>query len=131
MKAIFIITSLFFMTYSPIVLQAHEISQNEIKNKNTFHAWWEEKDQDCIIRFLPQTSSQKESFQIDNGIPIIKDQFLEVYVEEKYRGPFISKAYIYHLTYKDENSKVSTSKIIFVNKKSSNAFEDALEKFGI
>tara|TARA_B100000965_G_scaffold1256_1_gene998 strand:- start:850 stop:1245 length:396 start_codon:yes stop_codon:yes gene_type:complete len=131
MKTIFIITSLFFMTYPPIVLQAHEISQSEIKNKNIFHAWWEEKDKDCIIRFLPQTSSQEASFQIDEGIPIIKDQFLEVYKEEKYRGAFVSKAYIYHLTYKDENSKVSTSKIIFVNKKSSNAFEEALENFGI
>ena len=131
MKTIFIITSLFFMTYSPIVLQAHEVSQNEIKNKSTFHAWWEEKDRDCMIRFLPETSSREASFQIDEGIPIIKDQFLEVYKEEKYRGAFVSKAYIYHLTYKDENSKVSTSKIIFINQKSSNAFEDALENFGI
>ena len=131
MQTIFIITSLFFVSFSPTLLQAHEISRSEIKNKNIFYAWWEEKDKDCIIRFLPQTSSQEASFQIDEGTPIVKDQFLEVYKEEKYRGAFVSKAYIYHLTYKDENSKVSTSKIIFVNNKSRKAFEDALENFGI
>ena len=131
MKSIFIITSLLFISYSPTLVQAHEIVSSDINNKNSFHAWWEEKNQDCIIRFLPQTSSQAASFQIDDGIPIVKDQFLEVYKEEKYRGAFISKAYIYHLTYKDENSKVSTSKIIFINNKRSRAFEDALANFGI
>ena len=131
MKNFLIITSLFLFSYSPAHLQAHGSFQSELKDKNTFHAWWEEKDQDCIIRFLPATSSQEASFQIDEGIPIVKDQFLEVYKEERYRGAFVSKAYIYHLTYKDENSKVSTSKIIFINQKSSNAFEDALENFGI
>ena len=65
------------------------------------------------------------------SISLTKNQIIEIYKESKYRGAFRSKAYIYHLTYKDENSKVSTSKIIFIDKNISNKFEKALEKFGI
>ena len=127
-----LITSLVFLTDVPSnIVLAHSTPHSEISNKTIFHAWWDEEDEDCIIRFLPKTSSAEASFQVNDGIPISKDQILEIYKEKKYRGAFRSKAYIYHLTYKDENSKVSTSKIIFVNQKSSNAFEDALEKFGI
>ena len=119
------------MISSPNIIDAHVVTQSEMNSKTTFHAWWEEKNKDCIVRFLPKTSTQEASFQIDDGIPIIKDQFLEVYKEEEYRGVFLSKAYVYHLTYKDENSKVSTSKIIFINNKTSKEFEDALYNFGI
>ena len=127
-----LITSLVFLTAVPSnIVLAHSIPHTEISNKTIFHAWWDEEDEDCIIRFLPKTSSKEASFQVNDGIPITKNQILEIYKERKYRGAFRSKAYIYHLTYKDENSKVSTSKIIFINKNISNKFEKALEKFGI
>ena len=38
--------------------------------------------------------------------------------------------YIFNIVYKDENSKVSTGKIIFSNKRASNKFEKALVDFG-
>ena len=127
-----LITSLFFLTsvQSNIVL-AHATPHSEISNKTIFYAWWDEEDEDCIIRFLPKTSSKEASFQVNDGIPISKNQILEIYKEKTYRGAFLPKAHIYHLTYKDENSKVSTSKIIFINKNTSIKFEKALENFGI
>ena len=127
-----LINSLIFLSSIPSnTVLAHEKPHAEIINATIFHAWWEDEDKNCIIRFLPKTSSKEKSFQIDDGIPIFKDQILEIYKEKKYRGAFRSKAYIYHMTYKDENSKVSTSKIIFINKHTSNKFEKALENFGI
>ena len=127
-----LITSLVFITSVPSdIVLAHSTHHGEITNKTIFHAWWDEEDEDCIIRFLPKTSSTEASFQVNDGIPISKDQILEIYKENKYRGAFRSKAYIYHLTYKDEKSKVSTSKIIFIDKNTSIKFEKALEKFGI
>ena len=127
-----LITSLVFLTSVPSgIVLAHSTHHSEISNKTIFHAWWDEEDEDCIIRFLPKTSSTEASFQVNDGIPISKDQILEIYKEKKYRGAFRSKAYIYHLTYKDEQSKVSTSKIIFIDKNTSIKFEKALEKFGI
>ena len=127
-----LITSLVFLTAVPSnIVLAHSTPHTKISNKTIFHAWWDEEDEDCIIRFLPKTSSKEASFQVNDGIPITKNQILEIYKERKYRGAFRSKSYIYHLTYKDENSKVSTSKIIFIDKNISNKFEKALEKFGI
>ena len=127
-----LITSLVFITSVPSdIVLAHSTHHGEISKKTIFHAWWDEEDQDCIIRFLHKTSTKEASLQVDNGIPISKDQILEIYKEKKYRGGFRSKAYIYHLTYKDEKSKVSTSKIIFIDKNTSIKFEKALEKFGI
>ena len=127
-----LITSLIFLTSVPSNnVFAHSIPHEEIGNNTIFHAWWDVEEEDCIIRFLPKTSQKEASFQVDDGIPISKDQILEIYKEKKYRGAFRSKAYIYHLTYKDENSKVSTSKIIFINKNTSIKFEKALEQFGI
>ena len=127
-----LITSLVFITSVPSdIVLAHSTHHGEITNKTIFHAWWDEEDEDCIKRFLPKTSSKEASFQVNDGIPITKNQIIEIYKERKYRGTFWSKAYIYHLTYKDENSKVSTSKIIFIDKNTSIKFEKALEKFGI
>ena len=127
-----LITSLVFITSVPSdIVLAHSTHHGEITNKTIFHAWWDEEDEDCIIRFLPKTSSKEASFQVNDGIPITKNQILEIYKETKYRGAFRSKAYIYHMTYKDDNSKVSTSKIIFIDKNISYKFEKALEKFGI
>ena len=127
-----LITSLVFITSVPSnIVLAHSTYHRELSNKTIFHAWWDEENEDCIIRFLPKTSMKKASFQVNDGIPISKDQILEIYKERKYRGAFRSNAYIYHLTYKDENSKVSTSKIIFIDKNTSIKFENALEEFGI
>ena len=127
-----LISSLVFITSVPSnIVLAHSTHYSEISNKTIFHAWWDEEDEDCIIRFLPETSSTEASFQVNDGIPIYKDQILEIYKEKKYRGLFHPKSYIYHLTYKDENSKVSNSKIIFINKDISIEFEKALENFGI
>ena len=127
-----LITSLVFITSVPSdIVLAHSTHHSEMTNNTIFHAWWDEEDEDCIIRFLPKTSSKEASFQVNDGIPITKNQILEIYKETKYRGVFRSKAYIYHMTYKDDNSKVSTSKIIFIDKNISYKFEKALEKFGI
>ena len=127
-----LITSLVFITSVPSdIVLAHSTHHGEITNKTIFHAWWDEEDEDCIIRFLPKTSSKEASFQVNDGIPISKNQILEIYKETKYRGAFRSKLHIYHLIYKDENSKDSTSKIIFINKNTTIKFEKALEKFGI
>tara|TARA_B100000214_G_scaffold363626_1_gene329336 strand:- start:389 stop:784 length:396 start_codon:yes stop_codon:yes gene_type:complete len=127
-----LITSLVFLTSVPTnIVLAHSTLHREVNKKTTFHAWWDEEDVDCIIRFLPKTSTKEASFQVNDGIPISKDQILEIYKEKKYRGTFRSKAYIYHLTYKDENSKVSTSKIIFIDKNTTIKFEKALEELGI
>ena len=127
-----LITSLVFITSVPSdIVLAHSTHHSEMTNNTIFHAWWDEEDEDCIIRFLPKTSSKEASFQVNDGIPITKNQILEIYKETKYRGAFRSKAYIYHMTYKDDNSKVSTSKIIFIDKNISYKFEKALEKFGI
>ena len=125
-----ILLSIFFISMTANVI-SHELHQAVQSEQVIFHAWWEEKGTDCIIRFLPKDSLDPVAFQIDNGIPITKDDFLEVYREEKYTGLFSNKSYIYHLTYKDDNAKVSTSKIIFINKKASQSFQYALQKFGI
>ena len=102
----FLITSLVFITLVPSnIVLAHSTHHREISNKTIFHAWWDEEDEDCIIRFLPNTSTKEASFQVNDGIPISKDQILEIYKEKQHRGAFRSKAYIYHLTYKDENSR--------------------------
>ena len=88
-----LITSLVFFTAVPSnIVLAHSTPHSEISNKTIFHAWWDEEDEDCIIRFLPKTSSTEASFQVNDGIPISKDQILEIYKEKKYRGAFRSKA---------------------------------------
>ena len=115
----------------PTYTKAHENHFEEISDVITFEAWWEESNNNCTIKFLLPKNLESGSFQVDDGIPIVKSQFLEVFREVVNRGSFQSKKYIYHLTYKDENSKVSTSKVIFINQEASRRFQKALENFGI
>ena len=65
-----------------------------------------------------------------NGRFINKKQVLEIYREVNKGSIFSSSSYIFNIVYKDENSKVSTGKIIFSNKRASKKFEKALVEFG-
>ena len=65
-----------------------------------------------------------------NGRFINKNQVLEIYREVNKGSIFSSSSYIFNIVYKDENSKVSTGKIIFSNKSASKKFEKALVDFG-
>ena len=61
---------------------------------------------------------------------IRKNQVLEIYKEVDKGSIFSKSSYIFNIVYKDENSKVSTGKIIFSNKIKSRKFEKALIDFG-
>ncbi len=103
---------------------AKEDGQTEV-----FNVWWNKKKNNAKIIFNMKTKSSPATMQVDDGLPIFKEQVLEVYREviaKRFRSE-----YIYHLTYKDENSKVSEVKIIFINKDASRRFQIALEDFGV
>ena len=71
-----------------------------------------------------------KTIQVGNGRFINKNQVLEIYREVNKGSIFSSSSYIFNIVYKDENSKVSTGKIIFSNKRASKKFEKALVDFG-
>ena len=124
--ALLVSSNLFFLE--------HLISQEIVEDKNliekvSFDIWWEDKYNDSFITLRTYPEDIK-TIQVGNGRFINKNQVLEIYREVNKGFIFSSSYYIFNIVYKDENSKVSTGKIIFSNKRASNKFEKALVDFG-
>ena len=131
MKKVFIIT---FLLVSNICIFDPLKSEEILEDKNliekvSFDIWWEEKYNDSIINLRTYPEGIK-TIQVGNGRFINKNQVLEIYREVNKGFIFSPSLYVFNIVYKDENSKVSTGKIIFSNKKSSRNFEKALVDFG-
>ena len=110
------------------------ISQEILEDKNliekvSFDIWWEDKYNDSVITLRTYPEDIK-TIQLGNGRFINKKQVLEIYRKVNKGSIFSSSSYIFNIVYKDENSKVSTGKIIFSNKRTSRKFEKALVDFG-
>ena len=131
MKKFLIITLLLvsnICTFAP--LKSEEIVEDiNLIEKVSFDIWWEEKYNDSIINLRTYPEGIK-TLQVGNGRFINKNQVLEIYREVNKGSIFSSSSYIFNIVYKDENSKVSTGKIIFSNKRASKKFEKALVDFG-
>ena len=131
MKKVLIIT---LLLVSNIFIFAPLKSEEIVEDKNliekvSFDIWWEEKYNDSIINLRTYPEGIK-TIQVGNGRSINKNQVLEIYREVNKGSIFSSSLYVFNIVYKDENSKVSTGKIIFSNKKASRNFEKALVDFG-
>ena len=131
MKKILIITLLLVSNiciFDP--LKSEEILEDKnLIEKVSFDIWWEEKYNDSIINLRTYPEGIK-TIQVGNGRFINKNQVLEIYREVNKDSIFSPSFYVFNIVYKDENSKVSTGKIIFSNKKASRNFEKALIDFG-
>ena len=80
MKKLVLISSIgFLLTFNPTFVNAHQSHYEETNNKYTFHAWWEEKGENCTILFDLENEDNSPTLQVDKGIPITKDQILEVF----------------------------------------------------
>ena len=111
-------------------LKSEEIFEDKnLIEKVSFDIWWEEKYNDSIINLRTYPEGIK-TIQVGNGRFINKNQVLEIYREVNKGSIFSPSFYVFNIVYKDENSKVSTGKIIFSNKKASRNFEKALVDFG-
>ena len=131
MKKVLIIT-LFLVSNICIFdpLKSGEILEDKnLIEKVSFDIWWEEKYNDSVINLRTYPEGIK-TIQVGNGRFINKNQVLEIYREVNKDSIFSPSFYIFNIVYKDENSKVSTGKIIFSNKKASRNFEKALVDFG-
>jgi len=131
MKKVLIITLLLVSNiciFDP--LKSEEILEDKnLIEKVSFDIWWEEKYNDSIINLRTYPEGIK-TIQVGNGRFINKNQVLEIYREVNKGSIFSPSLYVFNIVYKDENSKVSTGKIIFSNKKVSRNFEKALVDFG-
>tara|TARA_B100000989_G_C19370514_1_gene397167 strand:+ start:332 stop:730 length:399 start_codon:yes stop_codon:yes gene_type:complete len=111
-------------------LKSDEIFEDKnLIEKVSFDIWWKEKYNDSIINLRTYPEGIK-TIQVGNGRFINKNQVLEIYKEVNKGSIFFSSLYVFNIVYKDENSKVSTGKIIFSNKRASRNFEKALVDFG-
>ena len=111
-------------------LKSDEIFEDKnLIEKVSFDIWWKEKYNDSIINLRTYPEGIK-TIQVGNGRFINKNQVLEIYKEVNKSSIFFSSLYVFNIVYKDENSKVSTGKIIFSNKRASRNFEKALVDFG-
>ncbi len=120
--------------FSNLFIFAPVIPKEIVEDKNliekvSFDIWWEDKYNDSIITLRTYPEDIK-TIQVGNGRFINKNQILEIYKEVNKGSIFSASSYIFNIVYKDENSKVSTGKIIFSNKRVSNKFEKALIDFG-
>ena len=108
-------------------LKSEEIFEDKnLIEKVSFDIWCEEKYNDSIINLRTYPEGIK-TIQVGNGRFINKNQVLEIYREVNKGSIFSSSLYVFNIVYKDENSKVSTGKIIFSNKKASRNFEKAFD----
>ena len=110
------------------------ISKEIVEDKNliekvSFDIWWEDKYNDSVITLRTYPEDIK-TIQVGNGRFINKNQVLEIYREVNKGSLFSSSSYVFNIVYKDENSKVSTGRIIFSSKRASRKFEKALVDFG-
>ena len=131
MKKNLIIT---FLLSLNILTSQNLISKENFEDPNliekvSFNIWWEDKYNDSVI-ILRSYPENIKTIQVGNGSSINKDQVLEIYREVIKGSVFSSSTYIFNIVYKDENSKVSTGKIIFASKKASKKFQKALIEFG-
>ena len=131
MKKYLIVT---FLLASNIFFFQPLISKEIVEDKNliqkvSFEIWWEDKYNDSVITLRTYPEDIK-TIQVGNGRSINKNQVLEIYREVNKGSIFSSSSYVFNFVYKDENSKVSTGKIIFSNKRASRKFEKALVDFG-
>ena len=111
-------------------LKSEEILEDKnLIEKVSFDIWWEDKYNESVITLRTYPEDIK-TIQVGNGRFINKNQVLEIYREVNKGSIFSSSSYIFNIVYKDENSKVSTGKIIFSNKRASKKFEKALVDFG-
>ena len=131
MKKVLIITLLLVSNICIFdFLKSEEIVEDKnLIEKVSFNIWWEEKYNDSIINLRTYPEGIK-TIQVGNGRSINKNQVLEIYREVNKGSIFSPSLYVFNIVYKDENSKVSTGKIIFSNKKASRNFENALIDFG-
>ena len=123
-----------FLLASNIFIFAPLKSEEIVEDKNliekvSFDIWWEKKYNDSIINLRTYPEGIK-TIQVGNGRFIYKNQVLEIYREVNKGSIFSPSLFVFNIVYKDENSKVSTGKIIFSNKKASRNFEKALVDFG-
>tara|TARA_B100000242_G_scaffold265560_1_gene213776 strand:- start:447 stop:845 length:399 start_codon:yes stop_codon:yes gene_type:complete len=123
---LYLLSSLVF--FQPLISKQTQEDKNLVE-KVSFEIWWEDKYNDSTITFRTYPENIK-TIQVGNGRFINKNQVLEIYKERNKGSVFSSSSYIFKIIYKDENSKVSTGKIIFSNKRASRKFEKALIKFG-
>ena len=105
------------------------VEDKNLIEKVSFDIWWEDKYNKSSITFRTYPEDIK-TIQVGSGRFINKSQVLEIYREVNKGSIFSSSYYIFNIVYKDENSKVSTGKIIFSNKIKSRKFEKALIDFG-
>ena len=105
------------------------IEDKNLIEKVSFDIWWEDKYNESIIKLRTYPEGIK-TIQVGNGRSINKNQVLEIYREIDKGSFFTKNLYVFNIVYKDENSKVSTGKIIFSNKRVSRDFEKALVDFG-
>ena len=105
------------------------VGDKNLIEKVSFDIWWEDKYNDSIITLRTYPEDIK-TIQVGNGRFINKNQVLEIYREVNKGSLFSSSSYVFNIVYKDENSKVSTGRIIFSSKRASRKFEKALVDFG-
>ena len=128
----FFITTLLLLTnlliFEPVISREIVEDKNLIE-KVSFDIWWEDKYNESVVTLRTYPEDIK-TIQVGNGRFINKNHVLEIYREVNKGSIFSSSSYIFNIVYKDENSKVSTGKIIFSNKRASKKFEKALVDFG-
>ena len=124
--ALLVSSNLFF--FEPLISKEIVEDKNLIE-KVSFDIWWEDKYNESVITLRTYPENIK-TIQVGSGRFINKSQVLEIYREVNKGSIFSSSYYIFNIVYKDENSKVSTGKIIFSNKRASYKFEKALVDFG-
>jgi len=124
--SLFLVSGVFFL--EPLISKEIVEDKNLIE-KVSFDIWWEDKYNESVITLRTYPEDIK-TIQVGNGRFINKNQVLEIYREVNKGSIFSSSSYIFNIVYKDENSKVSTGKIIFSNKRASKKFEKALVDFG-
>tara|TARA_Y100000589_G_C27181731_1_gene641076 strand:- start:588 stop:986 length:399 start_codon:yes stop_codon:yes gene_type:complete len=131
MKRILLITFLLILNLLNLnpLSSREKIEDINLIEKVSFNVWWENKYNDSVITLRTYPDNIK-TIQVGNGRSIRKNQVLEIYKDFDKSSFFSKSLYIFNIVYKDENSKVSTGKIIFDNKKASNVFEKALIDFG-
>jgi len=124
--SLFLLLTVFFIEPS---ISKEIVEDRNLIEKVSFDIWWEDKYNESVITLRTYPEDIK-TIQVGNGRFINKNQVLEIYREVNNGSFFSSSSYVFNIVYKDENSKVSTGKIIFSNKRASKEFENALIDFG-
>ena len=124
--SLFLVSGVFFLEPS---ISNETVEDKNLIEKVSFDIWWEDKYNESVITLRTYPENIK-TIQVGNGRFINKNQVLEIYREVNKDSFFSPSLYVFNIVYKDENSKVSTGKIIFSNKKASRNFEKALVDFG-